>query len=459
MGIVILNGPQFIIEAANNTSLQLVDKISSQFIGNPLFEVLPEIENIINPLLTKVFETGEAFYGREFPVEINRYGQKEKGFFNFVFQPLRSDGDKTVGIIVTATEITDTVRARYAIAESEKAFRDYISASPIPFAIYMGKEMRIQMVNEALLKTWNKNSSVIGKTFTEALPELEGQPFYQLLDDVYNTGIAYHTDEAKVDLMFNGKMQTFYFNFTYTPLKNAEGNTYGVLNTATDITEQVLAKRNLADAEERARLAVEAGSMGTFDLNLLTGEIHCSSRFYNIFGSSEPLSREEGIARIIPEDLPIRQKAYEMALKTGHLNYEVRVRWNDNSLHWMKMNAKFFYNHKGKAIRLLGTTEDITSEKNILQKIEESEKHFRNLIQEAPVPKALLHGPDYIVEIANDAMLELWGKDSTVVGKPLIDALPELKGQPYLQILDEVYKTGITYKGNERPVFMEMKGN
>jgi PAS domain-containing protein len=58
---------------------------------------------------------------------------------------------------------------------------------------------------------------------------------------------------------------------------------------------------------------------------------------------------------------------------------------------------------------LLGTTEDVTNEKNALQKIEESEKHFRNLIQEAPVPKVLLHGPEHIIEIANDAMLELWG--------------------------------------------------
>ena len=68
------------------------------------------------------------------------------------------------------------------------------------------------------------------------------------------------------------------------------------------------------------------------------------------------------------------------------------------------------------------TCTETTEKVNLLHKIEESEKHFSNLIQEAPVPKALLHGPDYVVEIANDAMLELWGKISNVIGKPLITA-------------------------------------
>jgi hypothetical protein len=50
------------------------------------------------------------------------------------------------------------------------------------------------------------------------------------------------------------------------------------------------------------------------------------------------------------------------------------------------------------------------------------------------------------------------GKDSSVIGKPLITALPELKSQPYLEILKEVYETGITYKGNERPAYIEVNG-
>ncbi|CAN5635706.1 hypothetical protein BH10BAC2_BH10BAC2_43340 [soil metagenome] len=456
VGVAIFMGEEFIIEAANKRYLELVDRKAEEVLNKPMFQAMPEVESV-RPLLTNVLKTGEPYYGNEFPVQLKRYGQTTTVFFNFTYQPLIEDA-AIKGVIVAASDVTTIVEAKHKLLESEKAFRDYIGASPMPFAIYLGREMRVSMVNEALLKTWDKDSSVIGKTFKEALPELEGQPFSQLLDDVYTTGVSYHTDGDRVDLMINGSMQTFYFNFTYTPLKNAEGNTYGVLNTATDVTEQLLAKRKLEDAEERGRLAVEAGELGTFDLDMITGDIFCSPRFYEIFGSRESISREEGVARILPEDLPIREKAYAEALKDGRLKYEVRIKCNDGSIRWMKMDAKFFYDKTGKPLRLLGTTEDITNEKNALQKIEESEKHFRNLIQEAPVPKALLHGPDYIIEVANDAVLELWGKDSSVIGKPLIEALPELKGQPYLEILKEVFQTGTTYKGNERPVYIEVNG-
>jgi len=40
-------------------------------------------------------------------------------------------------------------------------------------------------------------------------------------------------------------------------------------------------------------------------------------------------------------------------------------------------------------------------------------------------------GADAVIESANQAMLKIWGKDSSIIGMPLLEALPELKGQPY----------------------------
>lgn len=459
IGFAIFMGEEFIIEVANKAYLEIVDRDSAEVMHKPMFEVMPEVEPAVRPLITNVLKTGVPYHGYEFPVQLNRHGQIATGFFNFTYQPLIENAE-IKGVIVVANDITKIVEAKHALVKSEQVFRDYINAAPLPFAIYIGREMRVTIVNDALLRTWDKDRSVIGKTFREALPELEGQPFYQLLDDVYTSGKPYHTDEDRVDLMYNGKMQTFYFNFTYTPLKDENGNVYGVLNTATDITELVLAKRSLADAEERSRIAAEAGELGTFELNIETEEIHCSQRFNEIFGAKELVPRVQGIEMILPEDRHIRETAYRKAIdnKDGRLNYEVRIKWKDESIHWVRMDAKVFFDELHRPTRLLGTIKDITEQKNAVQKIEESEKHFRNLIQEAPLPKALLQGPEYIIEIANDAVLELWGKDNSIIGKPLKEALPEIIDQPYLQLLDNVYKSGITYRGNELAVFLPVKG-
>jgi light-regulated signal transduction histidine kinase (bacteriophytochrome) len=124
-------------------------------------------------------------------------------------------------------------------------------------AIYIGEEMIIQMANDSMIRLWGKNSSVVGKPLMDALPELKGQPFSDLLTKVYKTGITYKATEDRADLVVDGQLQSFYFNFTYKALRNVDGEIYGILNMAVDVTEQVLAKRKLSDNEELLKHAVE----------------------------------------------------------------------------------------------------------------------------------------------------------------------------------------------------------
>lgn len=137
---------------------------------------------------------------------------------------------------------------------SEKRFRNLVYEAPVATAIYTGREMRVALANEAMLKVWGKDASVIGKLLNEALPELDGQPFHQLLGDVFTSGESYSANEARADLVVNGKLQPFYFNFTYKPLRDANGNIYAILNMAVDVTESVIARFALEQSEERYRL-------------------------------------------------------------------------------------------------------------------------------------------------------------------------------------------------------------
>ena len=68
-------------------------------------------------------------------------------------------------------------------------------------AIYIGEEMEIHLANDAMLHLWGKDESVIGKKLRDALPELEGQPFHELLANVYRTGETYHSETDHADLV------------------------------------------------------------------------------------------------------------------------------------------------------------------------------------------------------------------------------------------------------------------
>ncbi len=65
----------------------------------------------------------------------------------------------------------------------------------------------------------------------------------------------------------------------------------------------------------------------------------------------------------------------------------------------------------------------------------------------APFLVAALVGPDHVIEFANAMALAAWGKTGAAIGKPILEAVPELRGQPFNGYLDRVRATGVAYRG------------
>ena len=78
-------------------------------------------------------------------------------------------------------------------------------------------------------------------------------------------------------------------------------------------------------------------------------------------------------------------------------------------------------------------------------------ERMRDLFDQAPGFVAILRGPDHVFEIANAAYIQLVG-DRPLLGLPVREALPEVVEQGFIDLLDEVYRTGQTYVGRAAPV-------
>ena len=76
----------------------------------------------------------------------------------------------------------------------------------------------------------------------------------------------------------------------------------------------------------------------------------------------------------------------------------------------------------------------------------------------SPEPTSIYTGPDMTIQFANAGMLSVWGKDASVIGKALISAIPELEDQPFLSILQEVWRTGKSYSVKEAPARLIKNG-
>jgi two-component system sensor histidine kinase VicK len=79
-------------------------------------------------------------------------------------------------------------------------------------------------------------------------------------------------------------------------------------------------------------------------------------------------------------------------------------------------------------------------------------------LQSSPAATAIYAGENMTIFFANDGMLSLWGKDSSVIGRPLLEAIPELEGQPFLPILLQVWHSGETFSVSDAPAELIRNG-
>ena len=77
---------------------------------------------------------------------------------------------------------------------------------------------------------------------------------------------------------------------------------------------------------------------------------------------------------------------------------------------------------------------------------EAARKRLYGHFMQAPFPIAVLRGPRHVTELANPVALKAWGKDETMLERPLLEGMPELAGQPFIGYLDEVFRTGVEYR-------------
>lgn len=387
VGITILKGPDMIADLANDTYLQIVDKTRDEFIGKSLYESLPEVKPAVEPLLTGILQTGIPYYGNEFKVNLKRHGRVDTTYFNFVYQPLKEMDGTIIGIIVLANEVTEQVEAKHYVAESAKEFRRMVMQSPIAMTIFRGPEFVIEMANTVLFeKIWRlSEEEVIGRKVLDVFPELNDQKYPELLRGVMRTGKVHRENESLAFVHGSDGMKKFYLDFEYAPLFETDGSISGIMVTVNDVTEKVEARHKVEDAEARLRLAAEGTGLATWDLNLVTLEIIHTPRLAEIFGfdKTEQVSFAALRSRVLSDDVTeIVEPAFTVALHTGIYFYEARIMRPDGAIRWIKTHGTVILDQQKKPLRMLGTVQDVTEEKNASKVLEESEQRL-NIALEA----------------------------------------------------------------------------
>ncbi|NCD68255.1 PAS domain-containing protein [Mucilaginibacter agri] len=250
--------------------------------------------------------------------------------YDYILSPVFNEQGQVEAVSGITRDITEQ-------KNNEQRLQLLINMLPAAVVVIRGPELVVEMINQANLDYWKKSAAeVVGKPFLEILPDLADQPFAGQLRHVMATGEVIDVKESPV-LFENpdGSIRETFVDYTYQPLADINGDYTGVLVMSFEITDRVLARRQ----------------------------------------------------------------------------------------------------------------------------VEQSEENLRAMISQAPVAMCILSGADHVITVANQLMVELWGKpQSDVMNRPVFDALPDARGQGLEEVMKAVYETGETFYANELPVSLIRHG-
>lgn len=387
-------------------------------------------------------------------------------------------------------EITELLRKRdwskttlnnpEAWPQSLKTTLSIIFNSKFPMLLFWGPE-HICFYNDAFrpcIGNEGKHPAMLGAKAKDYWKQT-WEDIKPVLDNVLAVGEAIWTEDQLLPIYTNGVMEEAYWTFCYSAVHDETGKPAGVFvtcnettkkveaisglkaseETVQDVSERAAVQKDIADSEIELRLALEGGNLGHFDSYPQKDILIWSPKAKELFGLAADETIDLGIYRnlIHPEDFAKAQSILSNALqgKNGEY-YENEYRTIHNK--WLYVKGKIRFDNKGQAERVTGIIQDITETKLANELLAASERRFSDMIYSSPSLISILKGEEFIIDIANDAILETWGKGKDIIGKPFLAVLPEIIDQGFDKILREVYQTGIPFKAHEMPVTLTRNG-
>lgn len=334
--------------------------------------------------------------------------------------------------------------------------------SPFAFCILKGNDLIIGLANDLMKTFWGKGTNVEGKSLLEILPEVVDQPFPDLIRNVLKSGKPFYMNEILARIKYNGIIQDKYFNIVYQPYCETNQTISGVTTIGYEVTEMVMARKKTQKNELISSFILESSPdcIKIIDKNgrieFMNDNGLCLLEMDNITEAKNKYWWELWDE----QDKPMIQNAVSKALAKEKVHFQAsgntvkgNGKWWDVIILPMQLNEG-----TGKIEKLLTVSRDITDYKKANLKIVESEHKYKQIIYSSPFLIAILKGNNFIVEIANDSIIEAWGKGKDIIGKSLLDIIPEIVEQGFKEILNNVFATGKTFEATEMPVSLHRNG-
>ncbi len=345
--------------------------------------------------------------------------------FDATATPVHDATGAPAGAVQVMRDITERERAAQALRESEERYRLLFEANPHPMAVFDRETTRYLAVNPAaLLQYGYSRDEFLAMTVKEIRLPQDAVAFQDYLrrltfdpKGAFAAGVWRH--RRKDGSLFDADIIWSAIEF--------EGRA-AILALAIDVTQRRLAEQALRASETRLAEAQRIARLGDWEQDLATGERRWSDGAYRIFGASREQfdATEEAFFRFVhPEDRALVQGAVRETLESGRpYSVDHRIIRPDGEECVVHEQAEVVVDAAGKAVRLVGTIQDITEQKQAEQALRRSENRLRAIFEAEPECVNLVACDGTLLEMnpAGLAMIEA-------------DSLDQVRGLPLYPII------------------------
>ncbi len=278
-------GPELKFVWANPAYLAVTQRTAADLIGTPVFEAFdagpgleaPESTSQLRASFEKVFATGVRNdipvlrYAIPLPDADGNLAYEDR-YWSVVHTPLMRD-DVVKHVLQYAIDITELENLRRAAADvmtsavhaidaivggallsgarsvqadnarletERQGLMDLFMQAPGFVAVLSGPDHVFQIHNSAYAQLIG-HRDISGKPIGEALPEVQGQGYFEFLDSVYATGEPYEGRASRVQLQRtpDGPLESRFLDFIYQPIRDAHGAVAGIFVQGHDVTGTV----------------------------------------------------------------------------------------------------------------------------------------------------------------------------------------------------------------------------
>jgi PAS domain S-box-containing protein len=278
-----------------------------------------------------------------------------------------------------------------------------------------------------------------------------------------------------------GGMQELYWEATHYPVLGETGELKFILQRTQDVTERHLNERRnqemqraLDEQHERTRFILESLPVMIWTASPDGNRDFFNSRWLQFTGRrQEEQTGRQWLSSLHPEDQERVWRTWQECVASAQpYQAEYRLRRHDGQYRWVLVRAQPRLAPEGNLLMWVGCGTDIHDQKQMVQELlEQNEQQallsdqayqtfqqmqqqretFYNLFMHTPALICVLRGPEHRYEFVNTQYQNMFA-GRQLIGLPVAEALPELTGQGFIDLLDKVYNSGEAFVGDEIPV-------